>query len=155
MQNVPACMVKVSAIFFTSYPHSHSKPPHVTRPPIGTQAIFSRALSQMAEIYSFTALGLSVYRFQTSDFSLRYLCISLVAMALARAVVVFGLFGLAMYLDPKHIFREAWKDQLILFGAGLVRGAITWAQVSFTESVGGEGMELGFLPELVALRCFL
>ena len=72
-------------------------------------------------------------------------------MALARAVVVFGLFGLAMYLDPKHIFKEAWKDQLILFGAGLVRGAITWAQVSFT----GEGMEVCFLSVLVAMRrCF-
>ena len=112
-------------------PFAHLDLSHFIHPPTLPQAIFSRALSQIAEIYSFTALGLSVYRFQTHDFSLRYLCISILAMALARAVVVFGLFGLAMYFDREHRFKDAWKDQLILFGAGLVRGAITWAQVSF------------------------
>lgn len=43
---------------------------------IGT-AIFSHALSQIAEIYSFTALGLSVYKFSAQDVSLRYSLASL------------------------------------------------------------------------------
>ncbi len=115
--------VFVTGVIFSHFAW-HSLAPEAK---IGT-AIFSRALSQIAEIYSFTALGLSVYRFQTTDFSLRYLCISLVGMMLARGVVVFGLFGLAMHFDTQHIFQDAWKDQLVLFGAGLVRGAITWAQ---------------------------
>jgi len=124
-------------ISFNSSLFAHLYVSYSAHPLTLPQAIFSRALSQMAEIYSFTALGLSVYRFQTRDFSLRYLCISILAMALARAVVVFGLFGLAMYFDREHRFKDAWKDQLILFGAGLVRGAITWAQVSFKGVRGG------------------
>jgi len=109
---------------------------------IGT-AIFSRSLSQIAEIYSFTALGLSVYRFHTRDFSLRYLCVSVMSMGLARACVVFGLFGLVVYCDRENDSASPWKDQLVLFGAGLVRGAITWAQV-------GKERELSMLQ---SLRC--
>jgi hypothetical protein len=47
-------------------------------------------------------------------------------MLVARTTVVFGLFGLAACLDPK--FDASWKDKIVLLGAGMVRGAITWAQ---------------------------
>lgn len=47
-------------------------------------------------------------------------------MVVARGSVVFGLFGLAACLDPK--FDASWKDKIVLLGAGMVRGAITWAQ---------------------------
>ncbi len=93
---------------------------------IGT-AIFSHALSSAAETYSFTALGLSVFRFRAVDWSLRYTVISILGIVLARAVVVFGTFGVSGLLAPR-LFAMSRKDQCVLFGAGLIRGAITWAQ---------------------------
>jgi hypothetical protein len=68
-----------------------------------------------------------VYRFRTIDWSLRYTIISLIGMVLARAVVVFGGFGLTGLVAPR-LFAMSKRDQCVIFGAGLIRGAITWAQ---------------------------
>lgn len=109
-----------------SNPSTQSTQSYPSEAQIGT-AIFSHALSSAAEMYSFTALGLSVYRFQAKDWSIRYTAISMLGLLIARGAVVFGTFGFTALVAPRS-FDVSRQEQWALFGAGLMRGAITWAQ---------------------------
>jgi NhaP-type Na+/H+ or K+/H+ antiporter len=100
---------------------------------LGTEAqvaskITSDTISMIAEAYCFAAIGLSVHEFNTGQFCIGFISGMIGVLMIARAVSVYG-FCLFRYIASAGSFKMPIAEQNVLYFGGLVRGAISWAQV--------------------------
>jgi hypothetical protein len=85
-------------------------------------------MSQIAEAYCFTAVGISLHRFQDpKQVSLPLIGIALFTLLAGRALTIFGICSLGNSMYPSK-FDMPRNEQAVLYAGGLIRGAICWAQ---------------------------
>lgn len=110
-------------------------------------------ISVLAETYIFAYLGMSVFTLQTYDFaSVGFVVAAIVLCYISRAVTVFGLSAL---LNLGRIRPITWKEQVVSWYAGGIRGAVSFALVLDVQDAAPHGDVLVTTTLLVILSTVL
>jgi NhaP-type Na+/H+ or K+/H+ antiporter len=118
----------ILAVFFCGLTLSHYAWHSLGSEAQTTSKITSETISMIAEAYCFAAIGLSVHEFDASQWCASFTLLSIVSLMTARAIAIYGTCLVGRFFDPKQ-FKIPLAEQNVLFFGGLVRGAISWAQV--------------------------
>ena len=110
-------------------------------------------ISVLAETYIFAYLGMSVFTLQTYDFaSVGFVVAAIGLCYISRAVTVFGLSAL---LNLGRIRPITWKEQVVSWYAGGIRGAVSFALVLDVQDAAPHGDVLVTTTLLVILSTVL
>lgn len=86
------------------------------------------SLSEIAEGFAFSYVGLSFWSFAHNEFHKLYTVYMIVVVLSARAITTFGIAGLLKWQRMRS-FDLTLSEQNGLFLGGIVRGCLCWAQV--------------------------
>lgn len=115
----------IIALLFTGIIMSHYTFYNLSFQAREESSIVSRIMSNIAEAFVFTYLGLTVIYYMSNAFSLSFICWELLFVVLGRVVAIFGLSYLMNLLELKN-FRIKTSEKGIMSCAGSIRGAIAF-----------------------------
>jgi NhaP-type Na+/H+ or K+/H+ antiporter len=88
-------------------------------------AIVSKIMSNIAEAFVFTYLGLTVIHYTTNSFSFSFIFCELIFVILGRVIAIFGI-SYMMKVFKVNSFRLQFSHKGIMSCAGSIRGAIAF-----------------------------
>lgn len=115
----------ILALLFTGIVMSHYTFYNLSFQAREESSIVSRIMSNIAEAFVFTYLGLTAFYYLSNAFSLSFICWELIFVVLGRVVSIYGLGYLMQLLDIKN-FRLKTSEKGIMSSAGSIRGAIAF-----------------------------